>query len=249
MIKLVLLRHGQSTWNKENRFTGWTDIPLTEQGINEAKKAGKTLKENGFKFDIVITSVLKRAVDTTKIVLKEMGMKKIPVIRSWQMNERHYGALQGLKKQEMAAKYGEEQVQIWRRSYDVRPPALTKKDKRWPGNDSLYKNIPKSKLPLAECLKDNVARTLPYWKKEIAPLLRQKKKVLVSTHGNSLRALVKYLDKVPGDEIVKFEIPTGIPLVYELDDKLKPVKRYFLASKEELEKAINVVKQQGKAKK
>lgn len=249
MIKLVLLRHGQSTWNKENRFTGWTDVPLTEQGVNEAKKAGRTLKENGFKFDIVVTSVLKRAIDTTDIVLKEMKLKNVKVIKSWEMNERHYGALQGLSKSEMAQKYGEGQVHIWRRSYDVRPPALDKNDRRWPGNDPLYKNVPKSKLPLTECLKDNVARTLPYWKKEIVPLLRQKKKVLVSTHGNSLRALVKYLDKMSGDEIVKFEIPTGIPLVYELDDNLRPLKRYFLASEEELEKAINVVKQQGKAKK
>ncbi|MEK6947150.1 MAG: 2,3-diphosphoglycerate-dependent phosphoglycerate mutase [Nanoarchaeota archaeon] len=249
MIKLVFLRHGQSTWNKENRFTGWTDVLLTEQGKNEAKKAGKTLKENGFKFDIVVTSVLKRALDTTDIVIKEMKLKDVKIIKSWEMNERHYGALQGLNKSEMAQKYGEEQVHIWRRSYDVRPPALDKQDKRWPGNDSLYKNIPKSKLPLTECLKDNVARTLPYWKKNIVPLLKQKKKVLISTHGNSLRALVKYLDKMSGDEIVKFEIPTGIPLVYELDDNLKPIKRYFLASKEELEKAVNVVKQQGKAKK
>src|SRR3989344_6345923 len=210
MIKLVLLRHGQSTWNKENRFTGWTDVPLTERGVKEARKAGKTLKENGFKFDIVVTSVLKRAIDTTDIVLKAMKLKDVKVVKSWEMNERHYGALQGLNKSEMAQKYGEEQVHIWRRSYGIRPPALDKSDKRWPGNDSLYKNVSKSKLPLTECLKDNVARTLPYWKKEVVPLLKQKKKILISTHGNSLRALVKYLDKMSGDEIVKFEIPTGI---------------------------------------
>ena len=247
MIKIVLLRHGQSTWNKENRFTGWTDVPLTEQGINEAKKAGKTLKENGFKFDIVVTSVLKRALDTTDIVLKEMKLKDVKIIKSWEMNERNYGALEGLNKSEMAQKYGEEQVHIWRRSYDVRPPALDKSDKRWPGNDPLYRNVPKPKLPSTECLKDNVARILPYWKKNIVPLLKQKKKILISTHGNSLRALVKHLDNVPEDEIVSFNIPTGIPLVYELDENLKPIKHYFLGDPEEIRKAIQVVEQQGKA--
>ena len=249
MIKLVLLRHGQSTWNKENRFTGWTDVPLTEQGKSEAKKAGKTLRENGFSFDIVITSVLRRALDTTDIVLKEMKLKDVKIIKSWEMNERHYGALQGLNKSEMAQKYGEEQVHIWRRSYDIRPPALDKSDKRWPGNYLLYKNVPKSKLPLTECLKDNVARTLPYWKKNVVPLLKNGKKILVSTHGNSLRALVKHLDNVPEKEIVSFNIPTGIPLVYELDENLKPIKHYFLGDPEEIRKAIRVVEQQGKAKK
>jgi len=248
MIKLVLLRHGQSTWNKENRFTGWTDVPLTEQGILEAKQSGRKLKEKGFSFDVVFTTGLKRAIDTTDLVLKELKSEYVKIIKAWELNERHYGALQGLNKSEMAAKYGEEQVHIWRRSYDTQPPALTKGDKRWPGNDPMYKNVPKEKLPLTECLKDTVARVIPYWKKEIVPLLKQKKKVLISAHGNSLRALVKHLDNVPDKEIVEFNIPTGIPLVYELDDKLKPIKHYFLASKEELEKALNVVKNQGKAK-
>ena len=248
MIKLVLLRHGQSTWNKENRFTGWTDVPLTELGIEEAKKAGKALKENGFAFDVVFTNLHKRAIDTTEIVLKELKLKGIQVNKAWQLNERHYGALQGLNKAEMAAKYGEEQVLIWRRSYDVQPPPLTKEDPRWPGNDPMYKDVPKENLPLTECLKDTVERVLPYWDKEIVPLLRQKKKILISTHGNSLRALVKILDNVPDDEIVEFNIPTGIPLVYELDDGLDPIKHYFLASDKELEAAINAVKQQGRAK-
>ena len=249
MIKLVLLRHGQSTWNKENRFTGWTNVPLTEQGIKEAKKAGKTLKENGFKFDVAVTSVLKRALDTTDIVLKEMKLKDAKIINSWEMNERHYGALQGLNKSEMAQKYGEKQVHIWRRSYNIRPPALDKNDRRWPGNDLLYKHIDKRLLPVAESLKDNISRTVPYWKKEIVPLLRNGKKILVSTHGNSLRALVKYLDNVPDNEIVSFNIPTGIPLVYELDENLKPIKHYFLGNKKEIEKAIKVVERQGKSKK
>ncbi|HLC61096.1 MAG TPA: 2,3-diphosphoglycerate-dependent phosphoglycerate mutase [Candidatus Nanoarchaeia archaeon] len=248
MIKLVLLRHGQSTWNKENRFTGWTDVPLTERGVKEARKAGKTLKENGFKFDIVVTSVLKRAIDTTDIVLKAMKLKDVKVVKSWEMNERHYGALQGLNKSEMAQKYGEEQVHIWRRSYDIRPPALDRSDKRWPGNDPLYNHIDKRSLPAAESLKDNIARTVPYWKKEIVPLLKNGKRILVSTHGNSLRALVKYLDNVSENEIVSFNIPTGIPLVYELDENLKPIKHYFLGNKKEIERAIKVVERQGKVK-
>ena len=249
MIKLVLLRHGQSTWNKENRFTGWTDVPLTKRGINEAKKAGKTLKENGFSFDVVFTSFHKRAWDTTDICLKEMGLNNVPEIKAWELNERHYGALQGLNKSEMAGKYGERQVHIWRRSYDISPPALDKKDKRWPGNDPLYKNIPKDKLPLTECLKDTVERVVPYWKKNIVPFLRKNKKVLISAHGNSIRALVKYLDDVPESEIVSFNIPTGIPLVYKLDKNLKPIKHYFLGNKKEIEKAIKIIEQQGKAKK
>jgi len=248
MIKLVLLRHGQSTWNKENIFTGWTDVPLTEQGIEEAKKAGKVLKENGFSFDVVFTNVLKRAIGTTDIVLSEMNLK-IPVHKAWQLNERHYGALQGLNKTEMAAKYGEEQVHIWRRSYDVKPPALDKKDPRWLGNDSKYKGSDKKHLPLTESLKDTVARVIPYWKKEIAPLLKKGKKVLISASGNSLRALVKYIDNIPDDKIVEFNIPTGIPLVYELDDNLKAIKHYFLGDPEEIENAIKVIEAQGKAKK
>ena len=248
MLKLVLLRHGQSTWNRENRFTGWTDVPLTELGKEEAKKAGQKLKANGFIFDIVFTNSHKRAIETTEIALREMGLK-IPMIKAWQLNERHYGALQGLNKSEMAAKHGEEQVNIWRRSYDIRPPELTKDDPRWPGNDPLYKNLDKKELPLAESLKDTIKRVIPYWQKEIVPALKQGKKVLVSASGNSLRALVKYIDNMPDNKIVEFNIPTGIPIVYELDNNLKPVKRYFLASQEELEAAMNAVKAQGKAKK
>src|SRR3989338_2554575 len=249
MIKLVLLRHGQSTWNKENRFTGWTDVPLTKLGIEEAKKAGKVLKENGFEFEVVFTNLHKRAIDTTNIVLKELKLKGVQVNKAWQLNERHYGALQGLNKAEMAAKYGEEQVLRWRRSYDTRPPALEKTDKRYPGNDPLYKNLDKKYLPLTESLKDTVKRVVPYWKKEIIPELKQGKKVLVSASGNSLRALVKYIDNVPDKEIVEFNIPTGVPLVYELDDNLKPIKHYFLGNQEEIERKIREVAAQGRAKK
>ena len=248
MIKLVLLRHGQSIWNKENRFTGWTDVPLTSLGIKEAKKAGRVLKKNKFVFDIAFTNLHKRAIDTTDIVLKEMNIK-VPVHKSWQLNERHYGALQGLNKSEMAQKYGEEQVHIWRRSYDVRPPSLTKDDKRWPGNDKKYRSIGRKFLPLAESLKDTIKRVEPYWKKDILPLLKKGKKVLVSASGNSLRSLVKIIDQITEDKIVEFNIPTGIPLVYELDDKLKPIRHYFLGNPEEIKKAISVVEQQGKAKK
>jgi len=249
MIKLVLLRHGQSTWNKENRFTGWTDVPLTEQGVEEAKKAGKVLKERGFNFDVAFTNVLKRAIDTTDIVLDEMNLRDVIVYKAWQLNERHYGALQGLNKAEMAAKYGEEQVLKWRRSYDIRPPALKKNDKRWPGYDQKYRKINKKYLPLTESLKDTVKRVTPCWKKDIMPILKMGKKVLVSASGNSLRALVKIIDKIPDDKIVSFNIPTGIPLVYELDGKLKPIRHYFLGDPVEIEKALKVVEQQGKAKK
>jgi len=248
MIKLVLLRHGQSTWNKENCFTGWTDVPLTKLGVKEAKKAGKTLKKEGFIFDVVFTNVLKRAIDTTNIVLKEMKSKKIPVYKSWRLNERHYGALQGLNKAEMAAKYGEGQVLKWRRSYDIRPPALDKKDKRYPIHDKLYKNLNKKYLPATESLKDTVKRVIPYWKEKIMPALKSGKKVLVSASGNSLRAMVKYIDKIPDDKIVSFNIPTGIPLVYELDNNLKPIRHYFLDDPKKIEKAIKEVEKQGKAK-
>ena len=248
MIKLVLLRHGQSTWNKENRFTGWTDVPLTKRGIKEAKKAGKILKENGFAFDVVFTSMHQRAIDTTSIVLIEMKLKA-RVYKAWQLNERHYGALQGLNKSEMAAKYGEGQVHIWRRSYDVRPPALNKTDRRWSGHDPKYKNIHKKYLPLTESLEDTVKRVTPYWQREITPFLKKRKKVLVSGSGNSLRALVKIVSKIPDDKIVSFNIPTGIPLVYELDDNLNPIKHYFLGNPEEIANAIKVIEQQGKAKK
>ena len=248
MIKLVLLRHGQSTWNKENRFTGWTDVPLTKQGVEDAKKAGKFLNESRYNFDIVFTSVLKRATDTTDIVLKEMKIKP-KIEKSWRLNERHYGTLQGLNKAEMAAKYGDEQVLKWRRSYDIKPPALDKSDKRWPGNDPLYRDLDKKLLPLAESLKDTVKRVAPYWKKEMLPLVKSGKKVLVSASGNSLRALVKIIDNISDNEIVEFNIPTGIPLVYELDDNLKPIKHYFLGDPKEIEKKIAEVAAQGKARK
>lgn len=248
MIKLVLLRHGESTWNKENRFTGWTDVPLTDKGIEEAKKAGRALKKKGFKFDVVFTSVLKRATATTVIVLKEMGLKP-KIEKTWRLNERHYGALQGLNKAEMAAKYGEEQVLKWRRSYDIRPPALDKKDKRWPGNDSKYKGLDEKYLPLTESLKDTVKRVMPYWNKKIMPALKKGKKVLVSASGNSLRALVKHIDNIPDKDIVEFNIPTGVPLVYELDNNLKPIKHHFLGDPKEIEAKIAAVAAQGKAKK
>ena len=249
MIKLVLLRHGQSTWNKENRFTGWTDVPLTEQGIHEAKDAAKTLKENNYDFDIVFTSVLKRATDTTDIVIREMNLRNAKIEKDWHLNERHYGALQGLNKSEMAAKYGEKQVLLWRRSYDVKPPLLEEGDDRNPAKDKLYKNIDKKNIPLSESLKDCVGRVRPYWENRIIPKLKNGKKVLVSASGNSLRALVKLFDNISDKEIVEFNIPTGVPLVYELDDKLKPIRHYFLGNPEEIEKKIAVIKAAGKAKK
>src|SRR3989338_5768411 len=297
MIKLVLLRHGESTWNKENRFTGWTNVPLTEKGREEAREAAKTLKKEGYAFDAVFTSVLKRALDTTDIVLDEMSLKKIDVHKSWRLNERHYGALQGLNKAEMATKYGEEQVLKWRRSYDIRPPALKKEDEVYSSNDPLYKDLDKKYIPLTESLKDTVKRVVPYWKDEIVPALKAGKKVLISASGNSLRALdkkyiplteslkdtvkrvvpywkdeivpalkagkkvlisasgnslralVKHIDNVPDEEIVQFNIPYGTPLVYELNDGLKPIKHYFLGDPEEIEKKIKAVAEHGKAKK
>ena len=249
MIKLVLQRHGESTWNKENRFTGWTDVDLTEKGIEEAKKAGQILKKENYVFDVAFTSILKRATRTLDITLKEMGIKNVKIYNSWRLNERHYGALQGLNKSEMAAKFGEDQVHVWRRSYDIRPPALTKDDERYPGNDPLFKDIDKKNVPLTECLKDTVARVIPYWEEIIAPALKSGKKAIISAHGNSLRALVKYLDDVSDEIIPNLNIPTGIPLVYELNNNLKPIRHYFLGSKEEVEKAMKAVEQQGKAKK
>ncbi|MCL5261114.1 MAG: 2,3-diphosphoglycerate-dependent phosphoglycerate mutase [Gammaproteobacteria bacterium] len=248
MYKIVLLRHGESTWNKQNRFTGWTDVGLSRLGMEEAHKAGKILQQKHFKFDLVFCSVLKRAIQTMNIVLREMHINKIPIEYSWRLNERHYGALQGLNKSQMAKKYGEEQVYIWRRSYDIRPPALKKTDKRHPRFDSLYKDVPKKYLPACECLKDTVERFVPYWISDIAPAIKAGKKILISAHGNSLRALVKYLDKVSDKEIPVLNIPTGIPLVYELDAKLKPIRHYYLASSAELKKAIESVKAQGKVK-
>ena len=248
MYKLVLVRHGQSTWNLENRFTGWTDVDLTELGREEAREAGKLLREGGYDFDIAYTSVLKRAIKTLGIVQEEMDREWLPVIRAWQLNERHYGALQGLNKAEMAAKFGEEQVHIWRRSYDTRPPALEKTDDRYPGKDPRYAGLTESELPTCECLKDTVERFLPYWHNTIVPSVKGEKRVLIAAHGNSLRALVKYLDNIPDDEIVGLNIPTGIPLVYELDSDLKPIKNYYLGNDEAVSKAMEAVKNQGKAK-
>jgi 2,3-bisphosphoglycerate-dependent phosphoglycerate mutase len=248
MYKVVLLRHGESVWNKENRFTGWTDVDLSEKGIAEARTAGQTLKKEGYTFDIAYTSVLKRAIRTLWIVLDEMDLMWIPVVRNWRLNERHYGALQGLNKSETAQKFGEEQVKIWRRSYDIQPPALEKTDPRYPGFDPRYKELSDNELPLTECLKDTVERFVPYWEGTIAPIVKSGKRVLVVAHGNSLRALVKYLDNIPDNEIVELNIPTGIPLVYELDENLKPLKSYYLGDEETVKKAAEAVAAQGKAK-
>ncbi len=248
MIRMVLLRHGQSTWNKENRFTGWTDVDLTEQGVQEAREAGTVLKKEGYTFDIAFTSVLKRAIRTLWIVLDQMDMMWLPVVNSWRLNERHYGALQGLNKAEMAQKYGEEQVHIWRRSYDIRPPELGKTDERYPGYDQKYKALDPQDIPVAECLKDTVDRFMPYWHEVIVPELKKGKKILISAHGNSLRALVKYLDHISNDEITQLNIPTGIPLIYELDDDLKPLKHYYLGDADKIARAIETVAAQGKAK-
>src|SRR6266571_163496 len=248
MRQLVLLRHGESTWNKENRFTGWTDVDLTEQGIAEARSAGRVLKENGFVFDVAYTSVLKRAIRTLWIVLDEMDLMWIPVHRSWRLNERHYGALQGLNKAETAAKFGEEQVKIWRRSYAIPPPPLTPEDERFPGRDPRYQNLSREELPLTECLKDTVARFLPLWHETIAPDIRSGRNVLIAAHGNSLRALVKHLDNIPEKEIIELNIPTGMPLVYELDASLKPLNRYYLGDPEKVKAAMDAVAAQGKKK-
>lgn len=249
MHKLVLLRHGESVWNKENRFTGWTDVDLSEKGKEETQKAGQILKKEGFMFDAAFTSVLKRAIRTLWIVLDEMDLMWITVYNSWRLNERHYGALQGLNKSEMAAKFGEEQVFIWRRSYDVPPPALERNDPRSPVNDPRYKDLNPKEIPLTECLKDTVARFLPYWHNDIAPVVKSGRRVIIAAHGNSLRALVKYLDNVPDQEIVNLNIPTGVPLVYDLDADLKPLKHYYLGDPEEIKKAMDAVANQGKAKK
>jgi len=248
MKKLVLIRHGESVWNKENRFTGWTDVDLSEKGLEEAKKAGNTLKKEGFVFDVAFTSVLKRAIRTLWITLDTMDLMWIPVNNSWRLNERHYGALQGLNKSEMAAKFGEQQVLVWRRSYDIQPPALEKTDERYPGNDPRYKDLDPKDVPLAECLKDTVERFLPHWHNVIAPVVKSGKRVIIAAHGNSLRALVKYLDNIAEDKIVSLNIPTGMPLVYELDDDLKPIKSYYLGDPEEVKKAMESVANQGKAK-
>jgi 2,3-bisphosphoglycerate-dependent phosphoglycerate mutase len=245
-MKLVLLRHGESIWNLEDKFTGWTDIDLSARGIAEAKEAGKTLRENGYSFDIAFASVLKRAIRTLWLVLDEMDLMWVPVYRSWRLNERHYGALQGLNKAELSAKVGEEQVHIWRRSDDVRPPALERTDARYPGNEPKYRGLSEHELPVAESLKDTVARFMPYWNEVLAPTLRSGKHTIVSAHGNSLRAMVKYLDNISDDEIVGLNIPTGIPLVYEIDEKLKPLKHFYLGDAEKVRKAIDEVARQGK---
>mgnify|MGYP001000901814 FL=1 len=247
MKKIVLLRHGESTWNQENRFTGWTDVDLTPQGIQEAQNAGRLLREHGFAFDIAYTSVLKRAIRTLWIVLDEMDQMWIPVQHTWRLNERHYGALQGLNKAETAAQYGDEQVLIWRRSYDVRPPALTADDSRYAGMDPRYKNLAHDDIPLTECLKDTVARFLPYWNTTIAPQVQAGKSVIIAAHGNSLRALVKYLDNISDEDILNCNIPTGVPLIYELDDNLKPIQNYYLGNSAEIQEAMQNVANQGKS--
>lgn len=249
MHKLILLRHGESVWNKENLFTGWTDVGLSERGVQEAHEAGKTLLAEGCTFDVAFTSVLKRAIKTLWIVMEEMDLAWVPVFRSWRLNERHYGALQGLNKAQTTEKYGEQQVKIWRRSYDVPPPPLTTDDERYPGHDRRYENLRRKDIPLTECLKDTVARTLPYWHDTIAPAIRTDERVIVVAHGNSLRGVVKYLDNVSEPEIVGLNIPTGIPLVYELDDDLKPLGHYYLGDPEAVKRAAQAVADQAKTKK
>jgi len=249
MFRLVLLRHGQSTWNAENRFTGWTDVDLSDAGREEARRAGRLLREGGYGFDLAYTSVLKRAIRTLWIGLDELDLMWIPQEKSWRLNERHYGALQGLNKAESAKKWGDEQVHQWRRSYGVPPPPLTKDDERYPGKDPRYKGVAESDLPLCESLADTVKRFLPYWERTLAPAVKSGKRVLISAHGNSLRALVKHLDKMTDDAIAALNIPTGFPLVYELDDQLRPLKHYYLGDPEEIAKAESAVAAQGKAKK
>ena len=247
MKKLVLLRHGESTWNKENRFTGWTDVDLTRKGVAEARNAGRLLRENGFVFDFAHTSVLKRAIRTLWITLDEMDLMWTPINLSWRLNERHYGALQGLNKSETAAKYGDDQVLIWRRSYDVRPPELTLNDDRYPGLDLRYRDLAAQDIPFTECLKDTVARFLPYWKENIVPQIQAGGRIIIAAHGNSLRALVKHLDEISDQDILNCNIPTGVPLVYELGDNLKPIRSYYLGDQSEINKAMQAVTNQGKA--
>ena len=248
MKKLVLLRHGESLWNQENRFTGWYDVDLSEKGKREARSAGELLKQEGYTFDLAFCSVLKRALRTLWTALDVMDLLWIPVQKTWKLNERHYGALQGLNKAETAAKFGDEQIKIWRRSYDVPPPALEKSDERYPGHDERYKSLLPQELPLTECLKDTVERFVPYYQERIVPELRAGKKIIIAAHGNTLRALVKYLDNVSDADIVNLNIPTGVPLVYELDDNLKAIKHYYLGNAEELKVAMEAVANQGKAK-
>jgi 2,3-bisphosphoglycerate-dependent phosphoglycerate mutase len=248
MYKVVLLRHGESDWNRENRFTGWTDVDLSDKGRDEARAAGQILKAEGYVFDRAFTSVLKRAIRTLWIVLDEMDLMWIPVERSWRLNERHYGALQGLDKAETAAKFGDAQVKIWRRSYDTRPPALEPGDPRFPGNDPRYRHLAPADIPLTECLADTVARFLPYWHGTIGPAIKEGQRVLVAAHGNSIRALVKYLDDVSQRDIVELNIPTGVPLVYELDAELRPIAHSYLGDQAAIEAATQAVANQGKAR-
>ena len=249
MHKLVLIRHGESTWNQENRFTGWTDVDLNAKGLGEAKAAGQLLKKEGYTFDRSFVSLLKRALRTNWMILDELDELWSPIERSWRLNERHYGSLQGLNKAETAAKFGEEQVLIWRRSYDVPPPALEKSDERFPGHDPRYRNMTEAELPLTECLKDTVERVIPYWLNDIAPAVKRGEKVLVTAHGNTLRALVKYFDNLSEEEVLALNIPTGIPLVYELDGNLKPIRHYYLGDQEAIAAAAAAVASQGKTQK
>lgn len=246
MYKIVLIRHGESTWNQENRFTGWTDVDLTDKGVAEAIEGGRVLKREGYQFDVGYTSLLKRAIKTYNHVTEQVDQMWLPVKRSWRLNERHYGALQGLNKGETADKFGEDQVKNWRRSYDIPPPPLTADDERFPGNDPRYADLTAAELPLTECLKDTVARFLPLWHDDIAPTIKSGKRVLIVAHGNSLRALVKYLDQVSDADIVELNIPTGVPLVYELDAGLSPVRSYYLGDPEQVKAAMEAVAKQGK---
>lgn len=248
MKKLVLMRHGESTWNLENRFTGWKDVPLTDKGIEEGRRAGRVLRDEGFAIDLAYTSLLTRAIHTLWLAQEEMDRRWLPVIKHWRLNERHYGALQGLNKAETATKFGEEQVLIWRRSYDIAPPSLTVEDERNPARDARYAGLLSEELPLTECLKDTVNRVVPYWQIEIAPQVRAGKCVIVAAHGNSLRALIKHLDGVGDDAIVGVNVPTGVPLVYELTDELKPIRHYYLGNQDEIAHAQAAVANQGKAK-
>lgn len=248
MKTLVLLRHGESIWNMENRFTGWTDVGLSEKGVNEAREAGHLMHEGGYVFDFAYTSVLKRAIKTLWLALEEMDLMWIPVEKSWRLNERHYGALQGLNKQETVNRHGEQQVKIWRRSYDIRPPALGPDDERSPAKDPRYAWLKPSEIPLTECLKDTVERVMPYWSATIAPSVRSGKRVLIASHGNSLRALVKYLDNISDNDIVGLNIPTGIPLVYHLNDYLTPIKSFYLGDPDAVARATQAVADQTKKK-
>ena len=248
MFKLVLLRHGESQWNLDNRFTGWTDVDLTDNGRREAKAAGELLLREGYGFDIAYTSVLRRAIRTLWITLDTMDLMWLPVVHSWRLNERHYGALQGLNKAETAARFGEQQVLTWRRAYAVAPDPLTPDDPRWAGRDPRYKHLPPSEIPATECLRDTVVRVMPFWKDSIAPAIQRGRRVIVAAHGNSLRALIKYLDGISDDDIVGLNIPTARPLVYELDDQLRPIRHYYLGDAEEIARATAAVAAQGQAR-